>query len=112
MSGDNDGDIEIKSKSGFRATLSQLGQVHEQIPVKKADSEGVRSAAESAASNGEAGAPIFTAVLAALGEALKGLGDHIDAADSSVGSALADLTSLVDGMEAIDDDGAAKVRES
>ncbi|MFZ2238697.1 MAG: hypothetical protein WAV90_04040 [Gordonia amarae] len=110
MSEDN-GNIEIASKSGYHSALGQLNQMHEQIPDRES-ADAITTAAESAAKSGTSTAPVFTESISALKQMLGGIDTQITAAGSSVGTALSDLGSIADGLSAIDDAGADEAAKS
>lgn len=111
------GDIEIKSRDGFRSALSQLRELHGKIPAALDGSKAVTTAVTAAGGAGEAGAsgtggsvaPIYTTVLSALAGAADGVAAQVGAAGGSLGTAATDLQTLLDGLSVIDDSGAAKI---
>lgn len=106
------GDIEIKSREGFRKAIATLSQLQGEIPGKLDDAESVASAVSTAGKSDDTTAPVFTQVLAALGEAVSGVGTHVGAANQSMSTAVTDLQNLLDGLSEIDDTGAEEVKDA
>jgi ABC-type transporter Mla subunit MlaD len=103
------GDIEIRSKEGFNNTISSLEQTNDQMGQKGEASEQMSSAVSSAANNGESGAPVFSATMAALNEVMGDVKKHVNAAHQSVSNATTDMRTLLTGMSGIDDAGEQEV---
>lgn len=103
------GDIEIKSHAGFNQLINNLDQANGQVSGKKDSAETVTEAVSKANTNGESGAPVFSATMEALSSMMEDVKGHVASAQRSVGNAVSDLRSLNTGMAEIDGEGEQKV---
>lgn len=114
----SDENITITDKDGFRATLSALTQLRADIDGKIAAGSAVTEAATAAASKGvvygggDGGkvAAAYTGTVGALGTAVDSLASQAKSASAALGSAIADLTKLLDGLTEIDTAAAGDIK--
>lgn len=113
--------ITINSEEGFRSSLDSLKKLQSEIAKKKNEGKALTEALTSAASRNvvPAGAasgtatvaPILADTLAATTAPIKNASDTADAAYKSVTAAIADLTSLLNGLTGIQNSGAHVITE-
>lgn len=104
------GDIEIKSYEGLNQTISGLEQTNTEVSGKKGSAESVATAVTQAGSNGQSGAPAFSATMESLSSMMEDVQVHVKSAEQSVGNAASDLRSLNTGQQDIQNEGAQKVQ--
>ena len=126
MTDGNNSDVTITSREHFQATLTTLSGLHDKLAGTVNDASKVAAALTAAAGKrvvpaGDAGsanttpaagtvAPAYTAALTAVGAAVDNASAQAGPAGTSVQNAVSDLTSLLQGLSAIDSGGADKVQ--
>jgi hypothetical protein len=113
--------ITINSEEGFRSSLEALRTLQSEIAKKKGEGKALTEALTAAASRnavppgGTSGtgtvAPILADTVTAATAAVKNAAEAADAAHKSVTAAIADLTSLLNGLTSIQRSGAHAVTE-
>lgn len=122
----NEESIVIKSRAGMQQVINTLNGLHAQIAPTLTAADAVTTAVTAAASKGvtEEGvvpaegstaqqvAPAYVGSLTAIGAVSKNVRGHVDAAGTSMRTAIDDLQALLDGLGGIDDASAAEVRKA
>lgn len=113
--------VSIKDRDRYRQLLDKLTSMHGEIDAKAAEGKKATETLQAEASKGVVSsgttttslvAPAYTQTLTSVGETVTKADTHITAAKTSLGNVISDLESLFTGLTAIDDHGAAKVKEA
>ena len=118
--------VTINDKAAFQTVIAKLTELNKGLDEKLTAAGSITTAVTSAASKDVATgadttgtgtsagkvAAAYTGTVGALGSTVDGLAAQAKSASTAVSTAISDLTSLLNGLTQIDNDGAENVKKS